>query len=259
MSRIEEVLKNKKTFIGFLTAGDQGLDKTEEFILAMEQGGVGLIEIGIPFSDPIAEGPVVQDANVRALSAPEGCTTDMVFDMVERVSKKVKVPLVFIAYLNQVFKYGYERFCKKCKETGVAGILIPDMPYEEKGELAPIAKEYDIDLIALIAPSSADRIPMIASESGGFLYLVSSLDVNNTEEIGQSVAKIKNTIADIRNLTKTPIIVNFAGATPEQIYANRVGADGFIVDNAFVKIIEEYGKEAAPHILEYAKAMTELL
>lgn len=259
MSRIEEALKNKKTFIGFLTAGDQGLDKTEEFILEMEKGGAGLIEIGIPFSDPIAEGPVVQDANVRALSAPEGCTTDMVFDMVARVSKKVNVPLVFIAYLNQVFKYGYERFCEKCKETGVAGILIPDMPYEEKEELAPIAREYGIDLIALVAPSSADRIPMIAKESTGFLYLVSSLDVNNTEEIAQSVAKIKNMIADIRKITDTPIIVNFAGATPEQIHANRVGADGFIVDNAFVKIIAEHGKDVASYIYEYTKAMTEML
>lgn len=132
MSRIEEALKNKKTFVGFLTAGDPGLDKTEEFILEMEKAGAGLIEIGIPFSDPIAEGPVIQDANVRALSAPGGCTTDMVFDMVARVSKKVSVPLVFLTYLNPVFKYGYEKFCKKCAETGIDGIIIPDMPYEEK-------------------------------------------------------------------------------------------------------------------------------
>ena len=137
MSRIREAFTNKKAFIGFLTAGDPSLAKTEEFIVEMANAGASIIEIGIPFSDPIAEGKIVQEANVRALSVPGGCTTDMIFDMVARVSKKVNVPLVFLTYLNPIFKYGYERFCSKCKEVGIDGLIIPDMPYEEKGELKP--------------------------------------------------------------------------------------------------------------------------
>ena len=132
MTKIEEAFQNKKAFIGFLTAGDPSLECTEKFIIKMEEAGAALIEIGIPFSDPIAEGPVIQSANVRALSNPNGCTTDQVFEMVERVSKKVSVPLVFLTYLNPVFKYGYDRFFARCASAGISGIIAPDMPLEEK-------------------------------------------------------------------------------------------------------------------------------
>lgn len=255
MSRIEEALKNKKTFVGFLTAGDPGLDKTEEFILEMEKAGAGLIEIGIPFSDPIAEGPVIQDANVRALSAPGGCTTDMVFDMVARVSKKVSVPLVFLTYLNPVFKYGYEKFCKKCAETGIDGIIIPDMPYEEKGELAPIAAEHGVDLISLIAPTSADRIQMIAKEATGYIYLVSSMGVTGVRS--EITTDIPTMVAHIREVTDTPVAVGFGISTPEQAEKYSREADGVIVGSAIVKIIAKYGEAASPHIYEYVKSMAD--
>ena len=165
MSRIKNAFENKKAFIGFLTAGDPSLDKTEEFILEMERAGAALVEIGIPFSDPIAEGPVIQEANIRALST--GCTTDKVFNMVDSLRKKTNIPLVFLTYLNPIFKYGSDRFCKRCKEVGIDGLIIPDMPYEEKGELAKIAAEYAIELISLIAPTSTSRIEMIAKEAQG--------------------------------------------------------------------------------------------
>ena len=193
------------------------------------------------FRFPTAEGPVIQDANVRALSAPGGCTTDMVFDMVARVSKKVSVPLVFLTYLNPVFKYGYEKFCKKCAETGIDGIIIPDMPYEEKGELAPIAAEHGVDLISLIAPTSADRIQMIAKEATGYIYLVSSMGVTGVRS--EISTDIPTMVAHIREVTDTPVAVGFGISTPEQAEKYSREADGVIVGSAIVKIIDNIIEE----------------
>ncbi len=257
MSKIKEAFQKKKVFVGFLTAGDPSLEKTEEFIVEMERAGVGLIEIGIPFSDPIAEGPVIQNANVRALSVPGGCTTDMVFDMVARVRKKVSVPLVFLTYLNPVYKYGYEKFCQKCQETGVDGIIIPDMPFEEKPELAPIAKEYGVDLISLIAPTSEERTRMIAKDATGYVYLVSSMGVTGVRS--EITTDIGSMVEMVRSVTDTPVAVGFGISTPEQ--AKKYGAltDGVIVGSAIVKIIAQYGAEAGSHIYEYVKSMAEVL
>lgn len=255
MSKISEAFQNKKAFIGFLTAGDPSLEKTEEFIIEMEKAGAALIEIGIPFSDPIAEGPVIQDANVRALSAPGGCTTDMVFDMAVRVSKKVSVPLVFLTYLNPVYKYGYEKFCARCSETGVSGIIIPDMPFEERGELTPIADKYQVELISLIAPTSEDRVQMIASKAKGYIYVVSSMGVTGVRrEITTDIGKI---VENIRNVTDTPVAIGFGINTPEQAAKYSQLADGVIVGSAIVKIIAEHGKDAGSYIYDYVKAMVE--
>lgn len=255
MSRIREALQNKKSFIGFLTAGDPSLEKTEEFIVEMANAGAALIEIGIPFSDPIAEGPVIQDANVRALSAPGGCTTDMVFEMVKRVSAKVSVPLVFLTYLNPVYKYGYEKFCQRCEETGIDGIIIPDMPFEEKGELAPVAARYGIDIISLIAPTSADRIQMIAKEASGYIYVVSSMGVTGIrKEITTDIGAI---VGHIREVTDTPVAIGFGINTPEQAKKYSAMADDVIVGSAIVKIIAEYGNDAGSHIYEYVKSMAD--
>ena len=260
MNRIETALqalqeKEEKAFITYITAGLPDYDKTKAIIKAQEAAGTDIIELGIPFSDPIAEGPVIQDANVRALSAPGGCTTDMVFDMVARVSKKVSVPLVFLTYLNPVFKYGYEKFCKKCAETGIDGIIIPDMPYEEKGELAPIAAEHGVDLISLIAPTSADRIQMIAKEATGYIYLVSSMGVTGVRS--EISTDIPTMVAHIREVTDTPVAVGFGISTPEQAEKYSREADGVIVGSAIVKIIAKYGEAAGPHIYEYVKSMAD--
>lgn len=255
MSKISEAFSNKKAFIGFLTAGDPSLEKTEEFIVEMEKAGAALIEIGIPFSDPIAEGPVIQEANVRALSAPGGCTTDMVFDMVERVSKKVSVPLVFLTYLNPVFSYGYDRFCKRCKEAGVSGIIIPDMPFEERGELIPFAEKHDVELISLIAPTSEERIQMIAKEAKGYIYVVSSMGVTGIRsEITTDIGEI---IANIRKATDTPVAIGFGINTPEQAASYSQMADGVIVGSAIVKIIQEHGAHAGKYVYDYVRSMVD--
>ena len=257
MSKIREIFEDKKGFVGFVTAGDPSLEKTEEFILEMANAGASLIEIGIPFSDPIAEGHSIQEANVRALSVEGGCTTDMIFEMVNRVSKKVSIPLVFLTYLNPVFKYGYDAFCKKCSEVGISGIIIPDMPFEEKHELAPTAEKYGVDIISLIAPTSADRISMIAKEAKGYIYVVSSMGVTGMRtEITTDIAEI---VSHIREVTDTPVAVGFGINTPEQAskYANM--SDGVIVGSAIVKIIAEHGENAGQHIYNYVKSMTENL
>ena len=257
MSRIKEAFNNKKAFIGFLTAGDPSLEKTEEFIIEMERAGAALVEIGIPFSDPIAEGPVIQEANVRALAAEGGCTTDMVFEMVESVSKKISVPLVFLTYLNPVFKYGYEDFCKRCKEVGISGLIIPDMPYEERGELLPFAKKYDVDIISLIAPTSEQRIKKIAKEADGYIYLVSSMGVTGVRS--EITTDISGIVQSIRGVTDTPIAVGFGINTPKQAEVYGSMADGVIVGSAIVKIIAEYGDDAGRYVYDYVSEMVNAL
>lgn len=257
MSRIREAFENKKAFVGFLTAGDPSLEKTEEYMMEMEHAGASLIEIGIPFSDPIAEGPVIQDANVRALSALGGCNTDMVFDMVARVRAKVSVPLVFLTYLNPVFRYGYEAFCKRCKEVGIDGLIIPDMPYEERGELENVAEAYGVDLITLIAPTSRERIQMLAKNAKGYIYLVSSMGVTGVRS--EITTDIGEMVAQIRAVSDTPIAVGFGISTPEQAKKYSEAADGVIVGSAIVKLIAAHGKNAGEPVYEYVKSMVDAM
>lgn len=251
MSRIKNAFKDNKAFIGFLTAGDPSLEKTEEFILQMAEAGADLIEIGIPFSDPIAEGPVIQRANIRSLSA--GTTTDRIFDLVKSLRKKTDIPLTFLTYLNPVFKYGYQEFTRKCKEVGVDGIIIPDMPFEEQGEILQIAKENDVDIISLIAPTSEERIKEIAIRSTGFIYIVSSLGVTGVRsEIKtdlESILKVVKTYSD------TPTAIGFGINTPEQAKKYSEIADGVIVGSAIVKIIEKYGDDAGKPLHDYVLGM----
>ncbi len=255
MSRISDAFQNKKAFVGFLTAGDPSLDKTEEFIITMEQAGASIIEIGIPFSDPIAEGPVVQDANVRALSVEGGCTTDMIFNMLNNLKGKVSVPIVLMTYLNPVFKYGYEAFLAKCKETGVSGLIIPDIPFDEKAEILPIAKQYDVEVISLVAPAAKSRIQMIAKEATGYIYVLPSL--NATDARKDIVTDISGIVAEIRQVTDTPVVLEIGVNYPEAEYETI--ADGFVVENAIVNIIAKHGKDAAPYICDYVKKTVESL
>lgn len=257
MSKIRETFAQKKAFVGFLTAGDPSLEKTEEYMMEMERAGASLIEIGIPFSDPIAEGTVIQEANIRALSALGGCNTDMVFAMVERVRPKISVPLVFLTYLNPVFTYGYEAFCKRCKEAGIDGLIIPDMPYEERGELDGIAKKYGVDIITLIAPTSRERIQMLAKDAAGYIYLVSSMGVTGVRnEITTNIAEMA---AQIREVSDTPIAVGFGISTPEQAKKYSETADGVIVGSAIVKLIAAHGENAGGAIYEYVRSMVDAI
>lgn len=251
MTRIHKAFDNKKAFIGFVTAGDPSLDKTEEFVLEMERAGAGLIELGVPFSDPIAEGPVIQEANIRALSA--GCTTDKLFDMVEHLRQKTDIPLVFLAYLNTLFKYGYEKFCARCEEVGIDGVIIPDMPFEEKGELTSVAAAHNVDIISLIAPTSQQRIQMIAKEATGFIYVVSSMGVTGVRS--EITTDISSMIDLIRQVTDVPTAVGFGINTKEQVNHYSSIADGAIIGSAIVKIVAQYGENAGPKIYEYVSEM----
>ena len=253
MSKIANAFKNGTAFIGFLTAGDPTTEKTVEYILAMEEAGCDLIEIGIPFSDPMAEGIVIQDANVRALK--HKTTTDDVFDIVREVRKKTDVPLVFLTYINPVFFYGYEKFFKKCNELGVDGIISPDLPFEEKNEIKDIALANDVDVISLIAPTSKQRIQKIASDASGFIYVVSSLGVTGMRsEIKTDLNAI---LSDIREVSDLPLAVGFGINTPKQAHEIGKIADGVIVGSAIVKIIEEYGENATLTLKEYVSSMKE--
>lgn len=251
MNKIAKAFQDNKAFIAFLTAGDPSLEKTKDYILTMADAGADLIEIGIPFSDPVAEGAVIQRANARALAA--GTTTDKIFAMVKEIRGKVHVPLAFLTYINPIFTYGCENFLKKCADCGIDALIIPDMPYEEKHLLKNLSKTYGVALISLIAPTSDKRIAMIAAEAEGFIYLVSSLGVTGVRnEIKTDLGSI---IKTIRQNTAAPIAVGFGISTPLQAAALKKQADGIIVGSAIVKIIEQY-KETAPKPLSaYIRSM----
>ncbi len=253
MSNIAKAFENKKAFIGFLTAGDPTLEKTEEFVLEMERAGASLIELGVPFSDPIADGPVIQEANIRSLSA--GCTTDKLFDTVASIRKKTQIPLVFLAYLNTLYKYGYDKFCSRCQECGIDGVIIPDLPYEERNELVPIASKYGVDVITMVAPTSKERIRMVVKDATGFIYVVSSMGVTGARsEITTDVGEIVETI---REVTDTPTAIGFGINTKEQVHKYSAIADGAIIGSAIVKIIAQYGEKAAPELYKYVSEMVD--
>lgn len=255
MSNIRKAFEDKKAFIPFITCGDPDLETTEACIRQMVRNGADLIELGIPFSDPTAEGPVIQQANVRALSA--GVTTDKVFDLVSRLRKDIDIPMVFMTYANVVFSYGADRFMVKCKETGMDGIILPDLPYEEKEEFLPVCHKYGIDLISLVAPTSDDRIAMIAREAEGFLYIVSSLGVTGTRsEITTDLGSI---VKVVRANTSIPCAIGFGISTPEQAAKMAAVSDGAIVGSAIIKIIDRYGKDAPEKVGEYVKSMKEAI
>lgn len=252
-SRIQNAFTNKKAFIGFLTAGDPTYESSFDNIMAMVKAGADLIEIGIPFSDPIAEGPVIQNADVRALRA--GMTTDKAFELAARVRAETDIPLVFMTYLNPVFKYGYDKFFAKCAEIGVDGLICPDMPFEEKHEADGIARSHGISIISMIAPTSEERIKSIAESAEGFLYIVSSLGVTGVRsEIKTDLASI---MESVRKYAKVPAAIGFGISTPEQAAKMSKLADGVIVGSAIVRIIEKYGENSADEIYKYVKSMTD--
>lgn len=251
MSRIYKAFENKKAFIGFLTAGDPTLEKTQEFVLEMEKAGASLIELGVPFTDPIADGPVIQEANIRSLSA--GCTTDKLFETVVSIRKKTDIPLVFLAYLNTLYRYGYEKFCQRCQECGVDGVIIPDLPFEERGELVPIASKYDVDVVTMVAPTSKERIKKVVKDATGFIYVVSSMGVTGARsEITTDVGEI---VKVIRSVTDTPTAIGFGINTKEQVNKFSALSDGAIIGSAIVKIIAQYGEAAGPKLYEYVSEM----
>ena len=255
MSKIQEAFKNGKAFIPFITCGYPDLETTGKVVKEMVANGADLVELGIPFSDPTAEGPVIQGANVVALAG--GITTDKIFDFVKELRKEVSVPMVFMTYANVVFSYGMDAFMKKAKEVGMDGLILPDVPFEEKGEFDEVAKQYGLAMISLIAPTSEDRIAIIAREATGFIYIVSSLGVTGvrseiTTDIGSMVKLVKEN-------TDIPCAVGFGISTPEQAAKMAGLSDGAIVGSAIIKIIGQYGKESAPEVGKYVKTMKDAI
>ena len=256
MSKITDAFKKGKAFIPFVTCGDPDLQTTIKVIKAMDRAGADVIELGIPFSDPTAEGPVIQKANVRALS--NGTTTDKVFEMVREVSPLIQAPLGFMTYANVVFSYGIDRFLAKCREVGIAGLILPDVPFEEKEEFQPICRKYSIDFISLIAPTSGSRIEKIAKDADGFLYCVSALGVTGVrDKISTDIAAM---IAEVRKVNPTiPCAVGFGISKPEQASKIAKVADGVIVGSAIVKLLEAHGKQAPSPVFEYVMGMKNAL
>lgn len=253
MSKTAKAFENGKAFIPFITCGDPDLGTTKACVLKMIEAGADLIELGIPFSDPTAEGPVIQEANERALKG--GVTTDKVFGLVKELRQETQVPFVFMTYANVLFSYGAERFLSNCADTGVDGMILPDLPYEEKDEFQPLCKKYGVDLISLIAPTSEDRIAMIAKEAEGFIYLVSSLGVTGMRsEINTDLESI---VKVIRENTDIPVAIGFGISTPEQAKKMASVSDGAIVGSAIVKLINASGSEAPERAGDFVRAMKE--
>ena len=255
MSNIKKAFENGKAFIAFVTCGDPDLETTAKVVRAAVENGADLIELGIPFSDPTAEGPVIQGANLRALRG--GITTDKIFAFVKELRRDVKVPMVFMTYANVVFSYGAEKFISTCRDIGIDGLILPDLPFEEKEEFLPACRQYDVDLISLIAPTSENRISMIAREAEGFIYIVSSLGVTGTRnEIRTDLSSI---VKVVRENTKVPCAIGFGISTPEQAKRMADISDGAIVGSAIVKLIEKYGTDAPEHVAEYVKSMKDAI
>ena len=255
MNRIAEAFQKEKVFIPFITCGDPDLETTGKVVRAAVANGAGLIELGIPFSDPTAEGPVIQGANLRALSG--GVTTDKIFDFVRDLRKDVEIPLVFMTYANVVFSYGAERFLKNCSAIGIDGIILPDVPFEEKEEFGGLCRKYGVALISMIAPTSENRIAMIAEEAEGFLYIVSSLGVTGVRsEIKTDLSSI---LKVVREHTDVPCAIGFGISTPEQAEKMARIADGVIVGSAIIKLLAAHGKDAAEPVGDYVRSMKEAI
>lgn len=255
MSKIRRAFENGKAFIAFITCGDPDLETTAAAVRAAVASGADLIELGIPFSDPTAEGPVIQAANLRALRG--GITTDKIFDFVKKLRRDVTVPMVFMTYANVIFSYGAERFISTCKDIGIDGLILPDLPFEEKEEFLPFCRKYGVDLVSLIAPTSENRIAMIAKEAEGFLYIVSSLGVTGMRsEIKTDLASI---VKVVRENTDIPCAIGFGISTPDQARKMADISDGAIVGSAIIKLLETYGKDAPAHIGAYVKSMKDAL
>ena len=255
MTETAKAFENGKAFIPFITCGDPDLETTAKIVREAVANGADLIELGIPFSDPTAEGPVIQGSNIRALKG--GVTTDKVFDLVRELRKDVTVPMVFMTYSNVVFSYGADKFISTCKEIGINGLILPDLPYEEKEEFLPQCKKYGVDLISLIAPTSENRIAMIAKEADGFIYLVSSLGVTGTRS--EISTDLKSIVDVIRQNTSVPCAIGFGISTPEQAKKMADIADGAIVGSAIIKIIDQYGKDAPKYVGKYVKSMKDAI
>lgn len=255
MNRIPQAFGRGKAFIPFITGGDPDLETTEKLVYALAEAGADAIEIGIPFSDPIAEGPVIQDASERALRA--GCTVEKLFGLVSRVRPNIKIPLLFMTYYNPIFACGVSSFTQRCAAGGLDGLIVPDLPFEEREELLGPCASRGLELISLIAPTSEARIEEIAKKSGGFLYCVSSLGV--TGERRELDDSARHMVAQVRGAADIPCAVGFGISTPEQARKMAGYSDGVIIGSAIVRMAAEHGRECVEAIFKYAKSIKQAI
>ncbi|WP_289219817.1 tryptophan synthase subunit alpha [Ileibacterium valens] len=242
MSALSKAFASDKAFIPFLTLGFPDLETTKPNILAAQKAGANVIELGIPFSDPTAEGPIIQQASLISLN--NGYTTKDFLNFVSSIKDEIHVPLVFMTYSNVVFSYGIEQFMKEASQSKISGIILADLSFEEREEFESVAKSYQIDLISMIAPTSQNRIAKIAKQASGFIYLVSSLGVTGMRSsLNQSLEGI---IEQIRKVSDVPIAVGFGISNPEQASQMAQIADGVICGSAIIKNIFESQKDNLP-------------
>lgn len=250
--KLEELKKNdQKALITFITAGDPDLETTEKLVLEMINAGVDIIELGVPFSDPVAEGPVIQAASQRALEG--GTKLVDIFECVERLREKTDTPILLMMYINSLFKYGKDNFFRDCQEKGIDGVIVPDLPFEERGEIEEEAHKYSIHIINLIAPTSGKRIEKIAKESTGFIYCVSSLGV--TGERSSFLTDFEDFLGNVKKYSKVPAMIGFGISNSEQVKELKKYSDGVIVGSAVVKIVGEYGRASAPQVYEFVHSL----
>lgn len=257
MNKITAAFQNGKAFIPFLTGGDPDIETTEKLIRAMAASGADLIEIGVPFSDPIAEGTVIQEASQRALQG--GATVDQLFDMVERLRKDIAIPFLFMGYANSVYGYGTEKYMQRCQQAGVNGVILPDVPFEEHQEFEAVLEQYGITQISMVAPTSQDRARAIAEKAQGFLYCVSSLGVTGVRSDAGFSSNISEIIGLARSAGNIPCAIGFGISTPTQAREMAQKADGVIVGSAIVKLIAQYGRDSVPVVARYVKEMKDAI
>lgn len=241
MNRIDQKFielkeKSKKAFIGFITAGDPTLSQTGELVKALEIAGTDIIEIGIPYSDPLADGPVIQLASQRAFKNSD-LSVSNIMKLVRGIRKTTEIPLLFLVYINTIIVYGKEKFIGDCVEAGIDGLIIPDMPLEERDELMSLITQTDLALIPLVAPTSKDRVEKIVEGCKGFVYCVSSLGV--TGRSSDFHTDIKSYLQEVKSKTDLPIAVGFGISSKKDIEDLYHYVDGFIVGSAIVKKVEE--------------------
>lgn len=258
MNRIDECFErlkkeNKKALITFVTAGDPNMETTEKAVLKMYESGADIIELGVPFSDPVAEGKAIQKASQRSLKG--GTNLDKIFAAVKNIREKSNEPLLLMMYVNTIFVYGKERFFSQCKSCGVDGVIVPDLPFEERDEILPSAEKEGIATINLVAPTSHERIKEIAENSKGFLYCVSSTGVTGVRS--EFSTDFDEFFGTIKKYVKCPCAVGFGISGPEAAKKMSSYCDGVIVGSAIVNIAEKYGENCAEHIGEFVKSLRE--
>lgn len=255
MSKMKNAFANKDAFAAFITCGDPDLETTAAAVRAAAENGADLIELGIPFSDPTAESSVIQRSNLRALAG--GTSTDRIFAFVKELRQEVTVPMVFMAYANVVFSYGAERFISACRDAGVGGLILPDLPFEEKEEFLPFCRKYGVDLVSVIAPAPEKRIAEIARNAEGFLYLVSGPGAAGGER--RIASQFADMVKTVRANTDVPCAIEADLSAPWQA-KNMAGiSDGIIAGSAMVELLEQHGKEAPRYIGEYVKSVKDAL